>query len=88
MARLGLTLEGPQREAFLRRYTEERRQIEEQMRRRMDEERSRLIPQMMKRLQAEFGGTLPDRSNDPEPDSPRPSNSGPGPEDAPAAGGT
>ena len=50
----GLTLTPAQREAFARRYAEERRKIEEQLRRESEEKRKPLVRDMVARLKEEF----------------------------------
>jgi len=50
----GLPLEGARREEFARRYAEERRKIEEQLRKESTEKRKPLVHDLIGRLQAEF----------------------------------
>jgi Spy/CpxP family protein refolding chaperone len=50
----GLTLEGEQRARFEKRYSEERRKIEEQLRREMEEKRKPLIDELVGKLKQEF----------------------------------
>jgi len=50
----GLQLDGERREQFARRYGEERRKIEEQMRAEMAEKRKPLVREMIARLKTEF----------------------------------
>jgi hypothetical protein len=50
----GLSLEGERRAQFEKRYSEERRKIEEQLRRELDEKRKPLIEELVGRLKLEF----------------------------------
>lgn len=50
----GLKLEGGRREEFVKRYTEERRKIEEQLRKEINEKRKPLVRDLIGRLQTEF----------------------------------
>jgi|GEM_PF-2867502 len=50
----GLQLQGARREEFVRRYTEERRKIEEQLRKETNEKRKPLVRELIGRLQSEF----------------------------------
>jgi hypothetical protein len=50
----GLALEGDRREEFIKRYSEERRKIEEQLRREINEKRKPLVRDLIGRLQTEF----------------------------------
>lgn len=50
----GLTLDGPRRAEFVKRYAEERRKIEEQLRKETNEKRKPLVKEMLGRLKAEF----------------------------------
>jgi hypothetical protein len=59
----GLTLDAPQRQAFARRYAEERRRIEEQLRRETEEKRKPLVRDMVARLKGEFSSTAADTSS-------------------------
>ena len=54
LAESGLQLEGEQREQFIKRYGEERRKIEEQLRREMHEKRKPLLKDVLARLREEF----------------------------------
>ncbi|MEO7317936.1 MAG: hypothetical protein ABIZ56_02995, partial [Chthoniobacteraceae bacterium] len=49
-----LTLEGERRALFAKRYGEERRKVEEQLRREMEEKRQPLVKDIVARLKAEF----------------------------------
>jgi hypothetical protein len=53
----GLQLEGERREQFIKRYGEERRKIEEQLRKETNEKRKPLVHEMVSRLKTEFGAT-------------------------------
>ena len=50
----GLPLEGERRALFARRYVEERRKVEEQLRKELEEKRMPLLKEMVARLKAEF----------------------------------
>ena len=50
----GLVLEGERREQFVRRFGEERRKIEEQLRSEMMEKRKPLVRDLIQRMKAEF----------------------------------
>ena len=50
----GLTLEGERRAHFARRYAEERRKVEEQLRKELEEKREPLLKDILARLKAEF----------------------------------
>ncbi len=50
----GLPLEGERRTKFSKRYAEERRKVEEQLRREMEEKRKPLVQEIIARLEAEF----------------------------------
>ena len=50
----GLQLDGGQRELFIKRYGEERRKIEEQLRKEANEKRKPLVHEMVSRLKSEF----------------------------------
>lgn len=50
----GLTLEGDRRAAFAKRYAEDRRKVEEQLRRELEEKRKPLLKDLLARLKAEF----------------------------------
>lgn len=51
---LGVELDKERREQFAKRYVEERRKIEEQIRREIDEKRRPLVQEMVARLKQEF----------------------------------
>ena len=51
---LGVELDKDRKEQFAKRYIEERRKIEEQIRREMDEKRRPLVQEMVARLKQEF----------------------------------
>ena len=57
IAESGLQLEGERREQFARRYSQERRRIEEQLRRETMEKRKPLVKDLVARLKTEFGGS-------------------------------
>jgi hypothetical protein len=50
----GLTLDGERREQFVKRYSEGRRAIEEQLRKEMAEKRKPLVHDLINRLSSEF----------------------------------
>ncbi|HEV7866725.1 MAG TPA: hypothetical protein VGO90_03520, partial [Chthoniobacteraceae bacterium] len=50
----GLQLNSEQRELFIKRYAEERRQVEEQLRKEMAEKRKPLVREILGRLKTEF----------------------------------
>ncbi|MHA3775082.1 hypothetical protein ACXR0O_26470 [Verrucomicrobiota bacterium sgz303538] len=50
----GLQLNGEQREQFAKRYAEERRKVEEQLRREMDEKRQPRLKEIVGKLTTEF----------------------------------
>ena len=50
----GLELDKERRDLFARRYSEERRKIEEQLRREMEEKRKPLVQDLIARLKSEF----------------------------------
>ena len=50
----GLNLEGERRALFARRYGEERRKVEEQLRKELEEKRQPLLKDIIARLKAEF----------------------------------
>lgn len=54
----GLQLDGTQRELFAKRYAEERRKIEEQLRKETNEKRKPLVRDMLGRLKSEFRGSV------------------------------
>ena len=53
----GLELAGERREQFMKRYGEERRKIEEQLRKESNEKRKPLVRELMGRLKAEFSAS-------------------------------
>jgi hypothetical protein len=55
----GLTLDPAQREAFVKRYTEERRAIEMQLRKDMEERRRPLVQALVAKLRQEFSTNPP-----------------------------
>ena len=55
----GLTLEGERRSLFARRYVEERRKLEEQLRKELEEKRQPLLKELTARLKAEFSSETP-----------------------------
>jgi len=57
----GLNLEGDRRALFARRYVEERRKVEEQLRKEMEEKRQPMVKEFVARLKEEFssGSTAP-----------------------------
>ena len=52
----GLPLEGERRTQFVKRYAQERRRIEEQLRKETMEKRKPLVKDLVERLKAEFSG--------------------------------
>lgn len=56
---LGVQLDGERREHFIKRYSEERRKIEEHLRKDSMEKRKPLVKEMTARLKAEFSGDAP-----------------------------
>ncbi len=50
----GLTLDGDRRALFAKRYGEERRKVEEQLRKELEEKRQPLVKEIIARLKAEF----------------------------------
>lgn len=55
----GLQLDGERREQFMKRYGQERRKIEEQLRKETMEKRKPLVKELVARLKAEFSGSAP-----------------------------
>jgi hypothetical protein len=55
----GLQLEGERREQFVKRYGEERKKIEEQLRKDLMEKRRPLVRELIARLRTEFSGAVP-----------------------------
>ncbi|MEP6671869.1 MAG: DUF3106 domain-containing protein [Chthoniobacter sp.] len=55
----GLQLDGERREQFIKRYSEGRRLIEEQLRKEMNEKRKPLVHELVGRLRNEFGSEAP-----------------------------
>jgi hypothetical protein len=58
----GLQLEGDRREQFIRRYSEGRRAIEEQLRKEMNEKRKPLVRELIGHLRNEFASEAPSAS--------------------------
>ena len=54
----GLNLDGERRVRCAKRYGEERRKVEEQLRRELDEKRQPLLKEILARLQAEFSSEV------------------------------
>ena len=54
IAQTGLTLEGPQRSRFVKRYAEERRKIEEKLRQETEERRKPMVAEVISQLRTEF----------------------------------
>ena len=69
----GLQLEGERRELFMKRYGEERRKIEEQLRKEMMEKRRPLLKDLAARLKEEFSN-LPAATPAAVPATPEPAN--------------
>ena len=55
----GLTLEGERRAQFTKRYAEERRKLEEQLRKELEEKRQPLLKELVARLKGEFSAEPP-----------------------------
>jgi phosphoribosylaminoimidazole carboxylase (NCAIR synthetase) len=55
----GLQLDGERREQFIKRYGEERRKIEEQLRKETAEKRKPMVKEVIAQLKAEFSRTAP-----------------------------
>jgi hypothetical protein len=55
----GLRLEGERRVQFVKRFTEERRKIEEQLRHEMMERRKPMVRELVSRLKSEFADSKP-----------------------------
>jgi hypothetical protein len=72
----GLQLEAEKREAYQRRYLQERRRVEQQLRQDMEDRRQRELAPVLERLNREFqepqksGATSPAASTAPAPQSP------------------
>lgn len=66
----GLELDGDRREAFEKRYGEERHKIEEQLRKDMDEKRKPLVKEVIAKLKAEFASDATPGVTAPQPVSP------------------
>ena len=62
----GLDLDPARRELFARRYGEERRKIEEQLRKEMEENRRPLVKEIVAKLKAEFSGGATEAALAPE----------------------
>jgi hypothetical protein len=54
IAQTGLTLEGPQRSKFVKRYAEERRKIEEKLRQETEARRKPMVAEVINQLRTEF----------------------------------
>lgn len=71
----GLELDKERREQFAKRYTQERRKIEEQLRREMDEKRRPLVKEIVAKLKAEFSAptaaAVPGPAENPAPENPK-----------------
>ena len=65
----GLQLEGEQREQFAKRYAEERRKVEEQLRREMDEKRQPRLREIVGKLKEEFSRGTSTTATTPSPGS-------------------
>lgn len=63
----GLELDKERREQFGKRYGEERRKLEEQLRREMEEKRRPLVEELVGRLKAEFSAPAPPPTPAPPP---------------------
>jgi hypothetical protein len=61
----GLKLDGPRREQFIKRYTEERRKIEDELRKETMEKRKPLVKEMISKLKEEFSGSTTVAAPDP-----------------------
>ena len=59
VAETGLNLEGERRALFAKRYDEERRKVEEQLRKELEEKRQPLIKDIVAQLKAEFSAEPP-----------------------------
>ena len=66
----GLELNKERREQFAKRYTQERRKIEEQLRRETDEKRRPLVKEIVAKLKTEF--SAPPATENASPESPNP----------------
>ena len=77
LAKTGLVLSPEDREAFARRYGEERRQLEHQLREEMERRRQELLPEILDRLKAEFSSRNQSQPTTPPP-SPSASTAGSG----------
>jgi hypothetical protein len=67
----GLELDKERREQFAKRYTQERRKIEEQLRREMDEKRRPLVKEIVAKLKAEFSAPTPAPAENAAPEKPK-----------------
>jgi hypothetical protein len=54
LKQLGIELDPARRQAFMRRYTEERRKVEEQLRKETEAKRAPMVADLISRLKAEF----------------------------------
>jgi len=59
MKQLGIELDPPRRQAFMRRYTEERRKVEEQLRQETEARRAPMVADIISRLKTEFSSPSP-----------------------------
>ena len=59
MAESGLQLEGERRAQFIRRFGEERKKIEEQLRKETMEKRKPMVRELIGRMKAEFSNPSP-----------------------------
>jgi hypothetical protein len=66
----GLTLDKERREQFAKRYAQERRKIEEQLRREADEKRRPLVKEIVAKLKAEFSEPAAAPAENPAPEPP------------------
>lgn len=55
----GVELEGERRALFAKRYVEERRKLEEQLRKELEEKREPMLKELTARLKAEFSANAP-----------------------------
>lgn len=58
LVQAGLSLEGEKRTRFAKRYAEERRKVEEQLRRELEEKRQPMLKEIVARLQVEFSSDV------------------------------
>ena len=59
LKQLGIDLDPPRRQAFMRRYTEERRKVEEQIRQETEARRATMVADILARLKVEFSSSAP-----------------------------